>query len=356
MTDSARHAALLLKRRSLRVGISAVVGAAIACGGGPPFNSYDPPPTFAIHYRPATLDVAATYAGADFNGSLVVDLVDQTFTTTGSTREFGQRFMPFTSYTTIDGARWPARWHFNPVAGCGAGIGFDADIRTKIIEVVCTPQPRTISISPSDYQGNTPPSSLQVYFDTGVVPPGTAVSLYVVDPSSQSVISSENTTVDGGGAAAIPAPSLYNGYYYVLADVSSDENGADAEFMVRDNPAGGLSLGPDQSVGVDQVIYSSDGRFRLQYQGSDGNLVLLDVTTQPWTVLWSSNTAGYSAGNVLMQSNGELVIYDAGSSPIWSSGTGGNSYAYLIVQNDGNMVIYNSIGTSPLWATGTCCR
>lgn len=32
----------------------------------------------------------------------------------------------------------------------------------------------------------------------------------------------------------------------------------------------------------------------------------------------------------------------------------GNSAAYLIVQSDGNVVIYSS-GGSPLWSTGTCC-
>src|SRR6266550_7364417 len=196
MTDSSGHAALRLVRRSLLLSVSTMVGAAIACGSGPPFNSYDPPPTFAVHYRPSSPDVAATYAGATFTGSLVVDLVDQTFTTTGPTREFGERFVAFNTYMIIDGARWPARWHFSTVFGCGAGTGFNVDVRTKMFDVVCTPQPRTISVSPGDYRGSTPPPSLRVYFDTSVAPPGTAVSLYVADPNSQSIISSANTTVD----------------------------------------------------------------------------------------------------------------------------------------------------------------
>jgi hypothetical protein len=53
-----------------------------------------------------------------------------------------------------------------------------------------------------------------------------------------------------------------------------------------------------------------------------------------------------------MQMDGNLVVYDAGGTPIWASGTNGYSGAWLIVQDDGNVVIYSASG-APLWASGT---
>src|ERR1051326_2316964 len=231
---TAKSQIIAVMRRSLQVSISALVGMAIACGSSPPFNSYDPPPTFAIVYQASSPDVAAQWTGSTLAGDLVVDLVDSQFTTQGGRREFSG-FVAFRSYLTVDDGRWPARWNIQSTAGCGKGTGGTVDVRTKIFTAYCTPQPRAGSLNPSDYVGSAPPSSLPVSFYTSVVPPGTSVSLYIVDPTSQSVISSTDTTVDGSGGAQIGAPWLYSGYYYVLADTSSDENGSDVEFMVRDN-------------------------------------------------------------------------------------------------------------------------
>ena len=38
--------------------------------------------------------------------------------------------------------------------------------------------------------------------------------------------------------------------------------------------------------------------------------------------------------------------------PLWASGTAGNAGAELVVQNDGNVVVYSAAGAA-LWATGT---
>jgi pimeloyl-ACP methyl ester carboxylesterase len=104
-------------------------------------------------------------------------------------------------------------------------------------------------------------------------------------------------------------------------------------------PSGGV-LNPGQS------ITSSDGRFKLSYQG-DGNLVLYKIGVGP---LWATGTT--SAGKTRMQTDGNLVVYNAAGTPVWASQTAGNSGAYLRVQNDGNLVIYRSNGT-PIWASGT---
>ncbi len=52
-----------------------------------------------------------------------------------------------------------------------------------------------------------------------------------------------------------------------------------------------------------------------------------------------------------MQTDGNLVLYGPSSSVVWASGTNGHPGARLVIQNDGNLVIYS--GSTPLWATGT---
>jgi len=111
--------------------------------------------------------------------------------------------------------------------------------------------------------------------------------------------------------------------------------------------ASGGYLFPNQSLS------SADGRMVLQYQ-SDGNLVLYDTETSPWTALWSSGTSGTSPGFVAMQTDGNVVVYNGASVAQWSSGTAGNPGAFLVVQSDGNLVIYSDYPNNlPLWATGT---
>ena len=98
-----------------------------------------------------------------------------------------------------------------------------------------------------------------------------------------------------------------------------------------------------------QSIKSSDGRFTLILQG-DGNLVLYGPQNQP---LWASNTAGHTdVWDVIMQGDGNFVVYDSHKVALWASGTAGHASAYLVVQDDGNVVIYNVNDTS-IWATNT---
>lgn len=118
-------------------------------------------------------------------------------------------------------------------------------------------------------------------------------------------------------------------------------------------PGGGTEGRTDRLLPGDRLrpgegITSSDGRFDLVYQG-DGNLVLY----RQGTALWASGTHGRSAGMVVMQHDGNFVMYDANNVPLWSSeGSWGHDGAWLIVQNDGNVVIYTHSG-QPLWATNT---
>jgi hypothetical protein len=105
-----------------------------------------------------------------------------------------------------------------------------------------------------------------------------------------------------------------------------------------------------QSLGVDQGRWSCDGRFFLVMQG-DGNLVLYLEGTG---ALWSSMTNGTGAVQAVMQDDGNFVVYDAGGQVEWSSMTGGYPGATLAIQNDGNVVVYDAASVAR-FATNTCC-
>ncbi len=96
--------------------------------------------------------------------------------------------------------------------------------------------------------------------------------------------------------------------------------------------------------------YSCDGRFLLVMQG-DGNLVLYWVGQ---LALWSSNTTGTGANRAVLLDDGNFVVLDTSGTPYWSSGTSGLTGAFVGVQNDGNLVVYDG-GSTPYWASNTCC-
>lgn len=93
---------------------------------------------------------------------------------------------------------------------------------------------------------------------------------------------------------------------------------------------------------------SSDGRFQLIMQG-DGNLVLY---TSSYQVIWASYTQGRGAYRAVMQGDGNLVIYTQSGTPLWWTGTQGNAGAWFVVQSDANLVVY-SAANRPLWASYT---
>ncbi|MFB7496570.1 protein kinase [Streptomyces sp. NPDC056161] len=79
----------------------------------------------------------------------------------------------------------------------------------------------------------------------------------------------------------------------------------------------------------------------------DGNLVVYDNGNQP---VWASNTSG-SGSYAVFQEDGNLVVYDKDDTPVWATDTAGHYGAVLTLQSDGNVVI--SLDQQPIWATGT---
>ena len=111
------------------------------------------------------------------------------------------------------------------------------------------------------------------------------------------------------------------------------------------SPTCGL-LGADHALAPGAALSSCDGRFVLVHQG-DGNVVLY----QGSTALFHTGTHGQTTSSLVMQSDGNLVLYTPEGTPIWHTGTHGNPGSTLAVQDDGNVVIYAAGG--PVWASGT---
>ena len=113
-------------------------------------------------------------------------------------------------------------------------------------------------------------------------------------------------------------------------------------------PADGCgSLAAGNVLDVNGAVTSCDGRFVLVMQ-DDGNLVLYQSGVG---ALWSAFTAGHPGSALAMQDDGNLVIYASSGQAIWNTGTNGHAGASLAVQDDGNVVVYGAPGA--LWNTGT---
>lgn len=116
-------------------------------------------------------------------------------------------------------------------------------------------------------------------------------------------------------------------------------------------PHGTDRLFANESLQHDQFIVSNNGIYRLLFQ-SDGNLVVYKNEPSIANALWASQTHGKPAVICTMQSDGNLVLYDAGVRAFWSSNTYVHPGSRLIMQDDGNLVIYQPNNTA-VWASNT---
>jgi hypothetical protein len=109
----------------------------------------------------------------------------------------------------------------------------------------------------------------------------------------------------------------------------------------------GCVLGADQVLRVNQSLTSCNGLYTLSMQ-VDGDLVLKDDSG---VSLWSSQTAGNIGQAVVMEGDGNFVMYDgyhgAGVS-VWETGTAGHPGATLSVEDGGNVKIHD--GQVEIWS------
>lgn len=99
-------------------------------------------------------------------------------------------------------------------------------------------------------------------------------------------------------------------------------------------------LSPGMSLLAGQTIYSDDGAYHLVMQ-TDGNAVIYDNTP---TAIWNSGTQGSGAVRLIMQTDGNLVIYTQ-IAAVWNTGTQGHGTSRAMMQDDGNLVIIDDNGS-----------
>lgn len=107
----------------------------------------------------------------------------------------------------------------------------------------------------------------------------------------------------------------------------------------------GDTLTSGQKLDRGQWLRSSDGRYTLHMQ-TDGNLVVYNAAH---SAIWATNRLGTFA---TVQWDGNFVEYGAGA--LWATNTAGSGANRLVMQSDGNLVLY--AGTRAVWASNTAGR
>ncbi len=106
-------------------------------------------------------------------------------------------------------------------------------------------------------------------------------------------------------------------------------------------------LNTGQSLTSGNYIRSWDNRYVLLMQ-TDGNMVLYGPG---YHGLWSTQTGGKPGAGLAMQTDGNIVVW-YNNAPVWASNTAGLGTANMYMQTDGNLVAYNGNGTG-VWGSGT---
>jgi len=149
------------------------------------------------------------------------------------------------------------------------------------------------------------------------------------------------------------ATGSYTEYFNLVADGQAWLNDLGFSFTVNvASPVGpsntsntGLSSGA--TLSKSSFLLSPDSQSVLAIQ-RDGSLTLF----ANFSNVWSTGPLGTGVDRLVMQADGNLVLYNTANQALWSSNTQGNPGARLALQTDGNVVVY-STSNAALWATYT---
>lgn len=103
-------------------------------------------------------------------------------------------------------------------------------------------------------------------------------------------------------------------------------------------------LKPGQRLRPGSVAVSRSGQYRLRLHARLGL-----AAVGPDGIVWASMHRVPKGASAIMQKDGNLVVYTKAGRPLWSTGTHGNPGAHLVVQDNGDMVVWHE--GRPLWAS-----
>ncbi|MBK8238559.1 MAG: hypothetical protein IPK74_23775 [Deltaproteobacteria bacterium] len=159
------------------------------------------------------------------------------------------------------------------------------------------------------------------------------------------------------------ARCLENNFGYRAEDILRTYYGADIEILHAQGecvgpapepqptppeppaPACDAVLAPGEVLFADEWVSSCNGRFTLWMQ-SDGNVVLYEEATGK--ALWNTQTVGTKQPALVMQEDGNFVLYDGNGAAVWHTSTHGHPGAMMRVEDAGNVVVWN--GWTPIWS------
>ncbi|MDZ7744502.1 MAG: hypothetical protein U5K77_01950 [Candidatus Saccharibacteria bacterium] len=115
------------------------------------------------------------------------------------------------------------------------------------------------------------------------------------------------------------------------------------------NPANTKNiLEPGEQINFGEHLLSSDRYNVLRLEKK--SLRLMSSFEEIW-----QKSPHNQLKRLVMQGDGNLVLYNTSGNPVWHTGTYGNAGAWFAVQHDGNMVVYSEDNV-PLWASNTVQR
>jgi hypothetical protein len=184
-------------------------------------------------------------------------------------------------------------------------------------------------------------------------------ALYMQSDGNVVLYDTNRVPLWSSGTQGNPGASLYfhdNGALDIQSSNGTVIKSLCAPMMAPAAPAQCGTIAAGQGLVINAFQTSCDGRFQLILQ-PDGNLVLYQNGTAYWQ---SATVGGKIAYSFVMQGDGNAVLYGPSTTnpnpnPVWSTGTAGNPGATLVVQTDGNMVVYSSGGRA-LWNSHTAGR
>jgi peptidoglycan hydrolase-like amidase len=106
-------------------------------------------------------------------------------------------------------------------------------------------------------------------------------------------------------------------------------------------------LRPGSWLRAGQQLTSPSGQYRAAMQ-SDGNLVVYG----PTAAVWSTRSAGWNGAAVVLQGDGNFVLYTSAGTALYSTRTNGKGPDWLILQDDGQLVLQRAVGPT-LWSSRT---
>ncbi|NVJ62264.1 MAG: hypothetical protein HWE27_17890 [Gammaproteobacteria bacterium] len=166
--------------------------------------------------------------------------------------------------------------------------------------------------------------------------------LYSQSISSNGETGSRKTRGPGG-------PNAKDALISLTVRASTSDDGDDDDDNGNNNggdtPTRTNSLQPDQTMNFGDRLTSTNGNYRLYFQG-DGNLVLRDTGGN---AIWASGTHNRGGDRFVFQDDGNLVIY-ANGNPLWASDTDNQNPDRLVLNDNGSLVLYR--GTDALWWVG----